>query len=92
MCGIAGVYGEKLGEGGDELVRTIVRDQYARGPDHQKVETIRCEHGEAVLGSNRLAIRDLSDQANRPMHDQQGRFTIVFNGLVYNFKELREEL
>jgi asparagine synthase (glutamine-hydrolysing) len=59
-----------------------------RGPDN---------HGSAIgsvaaLGFTRLSIIDLSDQANQPMMDPTGRWRLVYNGEVYNYIELREEL
>ena len=59
-----------------------------RGPDATAVFV-----GEGItLAHNRLAILDLSPKAGQPMHDTSGRYTTVFNGQIYNFKELREEL
>lgn len=59
-----------------------------RGPDGTGV------HAEAgvTLAHNRLAIIDLSPAAAQPMTDASGRYVLVFNGEIYNFKELREEL
>ena len=61
---------------------------HARGPD---------AHGEwvgegVVLGHRRLSIVDLDSRANQPMESANGRYQIVFNGEVYNFRELRREL
>ncbi len=46
----------------------------------------------AKLGHCRLSIIDLSDKANQPMSAEDGRYTLVFNGEIYNYKELRDEL
>lgn len=59
-----------------------------RGPDATAVWT----DGTVTLGANRLAIIDLSPGANQPLHSPDGRFTIVFNGEIYNYKELRAQL
>ena len=59
-----------------------------RGPDIQDAMAI----GVAALGHARLSIIDLSDAGRQPMSTPDGRFTIVYNGEVYNFKELRREL
>ncbi len=60
----------------------------ARGPDAEGLWS-----GEGVvLGHRRLAILDLDARANQPMLSADGRYTIVFNGEIYNFRELRGEL
>lgn len=59
-----------------------------RGPDGSRVWV-----GEGItLGHNRLAIIDLSDRALQPMQTADARFSIVFNGEIYNYRELRKEL
>ena len=59
-----------------------------RGPD---AEGIWVREG-AALGHSRLAILDLDARANQPMVSEDGRYAIVFNGEIYNFRELRREL
>lgn len=59
-----------------------------RGPDHQAV---RVREGYA-LGHTRLAIIDLSASANQPFEDGSGRWTLLYNGEIYNYRELRKEL
>jgi asparagine synthase (glutamine-hydrolysing) len=60
-----------------------------RGPDFGAVLSIdEC----AIFGHRRLAIIDLSANANQPMQDADKRFSLVFNGEIYNFQELRREL
>ncbi|MER5833902.1 N-acetylglutaminylglutamine amidotransferase [Streptomyces sp. NPDC002130] len=60
----------------------------ARGPDGQGTWT----RGAVALGHRRLKIIDLSDRGGQPMTDARGEVTGVFNGCVYNYPELREEL
>jgi asparagine synthase (glutamine-hydrolysing) len=62
--------------------------QTHRGPDDDGVVTI----GNACLGAVRLSIIDLTEAGHMPMADESGRWWISYNGEVYNFKELREEL
>jgi asparagine synthase (glutamine-hydrolysing) len=88
MCGIAG----RVGEGCDEwepVVAAMTASLAHRGPDGSGVLRLP---GGAVLGHRRLAIIDLSPTGAQPMADATGRYTIVFNGEVYNFRELRSEL
>lgn len=92
MCGIAGSFHLSDSESGEQLVQKIVADQHSRGPDYQKVERLTGKASIAVLGSNRLSILDLSDTAHMPMHDKDDRFIIVYNGLIYNYLELRQDL
>lgn len=86
MCGINGIWGES-----DHRRRRIeaMNQRLAhRGPDAEGVW-----EGEGIgLGHRRLAIIDLSDTANQPMHTPDGRFTLVYNGEIYNFEQLRASL
>jgi asparagine synthase (glutamine-hydrolysing) len=63
-----------------------------RGPDGQGWEEIATPAGLLVLGHRRLAIIDLDPRAAQPMHSPDGRFALIFNGEIYNYLELREEL
>lgn len=62
----------------------------ARGPDG--FGSFWNQTCRVAMGHRRLAIQDLSDRADQPMHCPQRRFTIVFNGEIYNFPALRQEL
>lgn len=63
------------------------------GPDAQKIVSIASAHGKVVtLGHTRLSIVDLSDAGSQPMTTYDGRFTIIFNGEIYNHEELRKEI
>ena len=93
MCGIAGHVG--IGPGAPRapddaraLVRAMADALAHRGPDASAVH----QDGPAVLGHTRLAIIDLSTDANQPMLSADGQVTLVFNGEIYNFHELAAEL
>jgi asparagine synthase (glutamine-hydrolysing) len=92
MCGICGIYAYAGGSRPvevDELVR--IRDAMTeRGPDGrgQWISNDR----RVVLGHRRLSIIDLSDAAAQPMTSADGRVAITFNGEIYNYKSLRQEL
>lgn len=87
MCGIAGYRGKA-----DPLAEARVRRMTAalaqRGPDG---DGFFCAPG-VVLGHRRLKILDLSDAARQPIFDDGGRIAVSFNGEIYNYRELREEL
>ena len=84
MCGIAGFYGRGSFDDGSRMIEKI---SY-RGPDHREVM-----HKENIcLAHARLSIIDLSESANQPMYNEQRTQCIVFNGEIYNFLELKEEL
>jgi asparagine synthase (glutamine-hydrolysing) len=91
MCGIAGVidYGE--GPPVEEAALRRLRDaQRHRGPDDEGLWI--SADGRVGLAHRRLAIVDLSPLGHQPMASGDGRFRIVFNGEIYNFRALRAEL
>jgi len=89
MCGIVGV----INWGDSGTLARMNNVQAHRGPDDQGVcETRLSDGGFVGLGSRRLAILDLSPAGHMPMSTPNGRFTITYNGEVYNYPELRREL
>lgn len=95
MCGIAGIVGGVTSRNREALAR-MTRAMAHRGPDGEGVWSSSGDdrqHG-CLLGHRRLAILDLSSAADQPMTDNVGghAHTMVFNGEIYNFKTLREEL
>jgi asparagine synthase (glutamine-hydrolysing) len=87
MCGIAGILGFQTPLDGDQI-QAMVDVLHHRGPDASRVRS----YPGAKLGHTRLSILDLSDHGLQPMESSDGRFVIVYNGEIYNFKELRREL
>jgi asparagine synthase (glutamine-hydrolysing) len=87
MCGIAGQLSFQKPPDAD-LVSRMTACLSHRGPDGAGVVTV----GAASLGHRRLAVIDLSDAAAQPMRDPSGQYVIVFNGEIYNFWEIRQEL
>jgi asparagine synthase (glutamine-hydrolysing) len=63
-----------------------------RGPNDSGLDKFSFGSATVVLGHSRLSIIDLSFAGHQPMSSQDGRYTIVFNGEIYNYKELRAEL
>jgi asparagine synthase (glutamine-hydrolysing) len=90
MCGIAGIAGPQPERAIGEICLAM-RDAMAhRGPDDAGLHvTADCT---VALASRRLAIIDLSPGGHQPMSSIDGRVTIVFNGEIYNYRELRAEL
>lgn len=86
MCGIAGFVGGFL----PGLMESMNALQAHRGPDGRGA--FENPAGPVALGHVRLAILDLSAAAAQPMSAHAGRFTIVYNGEIYNFRELRRDL
>lgn len=92
MCGIAGfVSRESLTtEAMTDLVAAMTKTMWRRGPDDQH-EWVDQEAGVAI-GHRRLRIIDLSPTGLQPMKSHSGRYVIAFNGEIYNFKALRQQL
>ncbi len=89
MCGICGILTEKNGQPVKKTeIKAMVSTMSHRGPD---AEGIFLDSG-IGLGHARLKIIDLSDDANQPMSNEDGSVQLVFNGEIYNFKELRKNL
>jgi len=87
MCGIAGYCGH---DAADEqpAVLSMLAALSRRGPDGEGVHAWE----ETVLGHRRLAIFDLTDAGKQPMLAPDGRTGVSFNGAIFNFPQLREEL
>jgi asparagine synthase (glutamine-hydrolysing) len=88
MCGIAGLAGFDDGEEARRRVRQMMSTLARRGPDGEGLEL----WDGAALGHRRLSIFDLSDAGRQPMVSPDSSIGIVFNGAIYNFRELRVEL
>jgi asparagine synthase (glutamine-hydrolysing) len=89
MCGITGIGFERVR---DRLknIEAMASTLTHRGPDDHGV-WVNSEKGIA-FGFRRLAINDLSEAGHQPMHSKSGRYIIVFNGEIYNFKEIASDL
>jgi asparagine synthase (glutamine-hydrolysing) len=92
MCGMLGVFASKPGAGVDARLKRGLDALHHRGPDAHGLESFVVSGGIVHLGHARLSIIDLTDGGRQPMRWADGRYAIVFNGEVYNYKELREEL
>jgi len=83
MCGISG-----FNFSSEELIRKMNAKVKHRGPDGDGIFVC----GDASLGHTRLSIIDLSEKASQPMFSQDESLVLVFNGEIYNFQEIRDEL
>src|SRR5947209_2405562 len=89
MCGIAGVFQADPQARVAERELARMRDALRhRGPDDQGIVV----DGPCGLVHNRLAIIDLSPRGHQPMPSASGRYWLTFNGEIYNYRELRQEL
>ncbi|MCK6616355.1 MAG: asparagine synthase (glutamine-hydrolyzing) [Cyclobacteriaceae bacterium] len=89
MCGITGIFAFNLvGKMNMIHLANATRALEKRGPDFQDIY-----HDQFVgLGHRRLSIIDTSAAANQPMWDETNRYTIVYNGEIFNYRELRKQL
>jgi asparagine synthase (glutamine-hydrolysing) len=89
MCGVAGIVWKDRGaRASTDLVRRMTDALVHRGPDGEGVWV----KGAVAFGHRRLSIIDLSHAADQPMVSHDGKHVLVFNGELYNYVELREEL
>lgn len=90
MCGIIGLkyFESEVSNRDIQQMRLALNEQNHRGPDHQEIR----HQGKVVLGHNRLAIIDLNPRSNQPFSDGSGRYELVYNGEIYNYPELKNEL
>jgi asparagine synthase (glutamine-hydrolysing) len=88
MCGIVTLF-NPTGVN-QSLGAEMLKDLHHRGPDASGSQ-LR-DSNKLFLGHTRLKIIDVSDGANQPMQSPCGRYTLTYNGEIYNFRELRQEL
>lgn len=88
MCGICGIFGLEQINSPETLINRMNQQLEHRGPDAGGVFV----NEQVALGHRRLSIIDLNTAANQPMHAVDGELTLVFNGEIYNFQEIRSRL
>jgi len=89
MCGIVGFISNKKQE---EVLNDMLKILSHRGPDDKGIFIDNLDNRYIHLGHNRLAIMDLSENGHQPMVSNCGNYIIVFNGEIYNFKDIKKEL
>ncbi|GAB7543297.1 asparagine synthase (glutamine-hydrolyzing) [Cupriavidus sp. 8B] len=92
MCGIVGGYWKHPDNGLEPRLQAALAAMHHRGPNDRGFELNRMAHGAVVLGHTRLSVIDLSAGGHQPMITTDGRYAMIFNGEIYNYRELREEL
>ena len=91
MCGLAGYLNyQGLDSNAEEICLAMTSQLIHRGPDDAGI-WLNLEHGIA-LGHRRLSIQDLSSCGHQPMESSSGRYIIVYNGEIYNFRKIQNEL
>lgn len=90
MCGIAGILSEDGRRPDLSDLQSLAKALAHRGPDGEGIWT--SADGRAAFVHRRLAILDITERGAQPMHSADGRYTIVYNGEIFNFLELRAEL
>jgi asparagine synthase (glutamine-hydrolysing) len=86
MCGIAGIWGPDAAD----CIEAMTQGLKHRGPDNQGI--LRIPERNLALGHRRLSILDLSSAGNQPIQSHCRRFSMVFNGEIYNFLDLKQGL
>jgi asparagine synthase (glutamine-hydrolysing) len=89
MCGVAGIITPEVSAAHVAQIGYMLEAQKHRGPDSKDCAKL---DSRVIFGHNRLSIIDLSEDANQPFFDVEKRFSLVFNGEIYNYLELRKEL
>lgn len=87
MCAISGIIGENLNVT-DSNINKILYSLKHRGPDFSNFVKLKS----AILMHNRLSIIDINNRSNQPFFSKDNNLVIVFNGEIYNYLELKEEL
>jgi len=92
MCGILGAFYSSDFSKKNKCLELALKSLHHRGPDDSGLDTFDISIGKLTLGHTRLSIIDLSASGHQPMYSDDRRYTIIFNGEIYNYSELREEL
>ena len=88
MCGICGEIRFNNTRVDESKMRHMMQSIAKRGPDHSD----EYQHNNVYLGHRRLSVIDVSSKSHQPMVDAKSKKAIVFNGVIYNYKEIRELL
>jgi len=92
MCGLIGTYQHETSNISAERVRLGLKRIKHRGPDDEGMVTVPFVSGVYHAGHTRLSIIDLSTLGRQPMISGDGRYLLSFNGEIYNYRELKQDL
>lgn len=92
MCGIAGILDTSGSLIYDDILKRMTDILHHRGPDDGGISILRRDKIAIGFGHRRLKIIDLSDAGRQPMTNEDQTIWLTFNGEIYNFQELRDEL
>lgn len=92
MCGIVGGFWHRDREDIEVRLRLALDCLQHRGPNDRGYEVVRDPSGTIAIGQTRLSVIDLGSGGHQPMVSADGRISLVFNGEIYNYRELRDEL
>ncbi|NMM47075.1 asparagine synthase (glutamine-hydrolyzing) [Marinigracilibium pacificum] len=92
MCGIHLIVDKKELLSDTASIKSMVSAGIHRGPDNRSSVWVRNREIQYFLGANRLKIRDQSDLANQPFKSEDEQYFLLFNGEIYNYAELKNEL
>lgn len=92
MCGICGIINYSGGEPEEKIIKRMCSNLTHRGPDDEGVYVERKEDLSVGLGHRRLSIIDLSALGHQPMSNEDGKVWLVFNGEIYNYRDLKPEM
>ncbi len=91
MCGINFIL-DKAGQASDAPIRRMLSSLHHRGPDSQHFTSHILQNQKIYLGANRLKIVEKSDLADQPFYSEDQSYALLFNGEIYNFFDLKNEL
>jgi len=92
MCGLVGIYTTDPSDNPDQRFSDAMKALDHRGPDDSGIERLQLADNRLLFGHKRLSIIDLSADGRQPMKSSNGQYTMTFNGEIYNYIELRNDL
>lgn len=91
MCGIVGIFNSQKKYSKSDILNMLNHISH-RGPDDEGIQQFNINHGQLSLGHRRLSILDLSSLGHQPMSTKNKKLSIIYNGEIFNFKEIRKNL